>query len=302
MRRARSVWERRRSSISSSGMVIESTPVGSGWRNRHYEASRMPSPPVGLAPVTTATDRGSSESSSVHPNWNTGSLLLASKKGEALRGSSGGTDNVLRVLAQGGRPTPDWGTPAVEGDGQRHEIVAELGHTLKHAEGFHLRLGKHLAQILDGRAGDAGLLERVDPLALRARGKHALDQLDQLETVRAPVAVGGEARILGPLRMAQRCRQLGEEAVVAGRDDHRTVLGLEALEGDETARACPLPRGQVAGEPVAGHVTGEQAQRGLEERGVHDTAAPRARAPMKRSEDAHGRPHAGAQVEHGRAE
>src|SRR5215468_8616847 len=133
----------------------------------------MPSPSVGAWLVSLPrqiADRAESKFgrlTGVHGH----SYRQAKKRG--LRGSSGVTDDILGVLAQRGRPAADWRTPAIEGDGQRHEIVAELGHTLKHTQGFHLRLSKHLAQVLDGRAGDASLLERVDPLSLCTRGKHA---------------------------------------------------------------------------------------------------------------------------------
>jgi hypothetical protein len=50
--------------------------------------------------------------------------------------------------------------------------------------------------------------------------------------------------------MAERRRELGEEPVIPGRDDDLAVLGLEALEGDETARAGAMAYRHLARDPV----------------------------------------------------
>ena len=118
----------------------------------------------------------------------------------------------------------------------------------------------------------------------------------------AALGIGDEARVRRPLGMAEGRRELREEAVVAGGDDHRPVLRLKPLERHEALGTRALPRGQIAGELVARHVAGEPAECRLEERGIDDDAAAGACALMKRREHAHGCPHAGAEVQHGRAE
>src|SRR5207253_5216072 len=127
------------------------------------------------------------------------------------------------------------------------------------------------------RARHARLLEDVDPLALGARGEDTLHLYDQLLAIRAALGILGEARVGRPLGMAESGHELGEEAIVAGGDDHGLVLRLETLEGHEAPGAGPLARRQVTCELEARDVPGEPSQRRLEERGVDHAAAAGAR-------------------------
>src|SRR5215831_11232073 len=91
--------------------------------------------------------------------------------------------DLARVLARLRRRATDAGADAVEGQGQRHQLVVVARHGLDHADGLRLRLRHRLRQRVDGTAGHAGHLEAIDPLALRARQQDALDLREQFRLV-----------------------------------------------------------------------------------------------------------------------
>src|SRR5215468_3070541 len=101
-------------------------------------------------------------------------LIVALTTKSAGRGMSAFA-NLARVLAGLGRGASDPGAPAVKGQGQRDQLVLVAWHGLQHADRRRLGQRHGLGQRVDGRAGHAGLLEEIDPLALRAGPEDALD-------------------------------------------------------------------------------------------------------------------------------
>src|SRR5215813_14597189 len=196
MRRMRSVCELRRSFMRSSGMVIGSTLLVPGFETDSEEAKKVPPPPVGLTCWRWPEGWGAAPDQAAAPQPDDRVILTGERKRAVLRARSGRANNVLRMLAERGRSSAHGWPATVEGYGQRHEIESQFGHALEDAERFCLRLCQHLAQVLDGGAGNAGLFQDVDPLSLGARGEDAFHQVHQLDPVRAPVAVGGKARVL----------------------------------------------------------------------------------------------------------
>ena len=67
---------------------------------------------------------------------------------------------------------------AVEGEGERDDVVVVAGQALDDAEGLGLRLRDRLGQGVDGAARDAARFQQVDPLALGAREEDRLQQLE----------------------------------------------------------------------------------------------------------------------------
>src|SRR5262249_55830202 len=162
MRRMRSVCELRRSFMSSSGMVIRSALLVARVGNQ-----------LGRSKESAASTRGASMrpepegwrtalDQALAPPQDDRVTFTGKRKREVLRPGSGRANNVLRVLAECGRSAADGWPATVEGYGQRHEIESQLRHALEHAERFCLRLCQHLAQVLDGGAGNAGLLQDID--------------------------------------------------------------------------------------------------------------------------------------------
>ena len=115
--------------------------------------------------------------------------------------------------------------------------------------------------------------------------------------------VGREARVRHPLRMAERARRASTKrrslpaATISG-----PVFVSNAWNG--TTRLLPVRwrSGTCAGGAEARVVSLEPRQAGLEQRGVHDAAAPGLRTPHEGGEHAHRGPHAGAVVEDGGAD
>src|SRR5215510_7326285 len=210
--------------------------------------------------------------------------------------------DLVRVLARRGWRAADARARAVEGQGQRYQLVVISRHGLDHADGLRLRLRHCLWQRVDRTAGHARRLQEIDPLPFGAREQDALDLRKQLRLVVDAGGVGGESRIRRPLGMPQHLGKLCEEAIVAGGDDERPRLGLEALEGHDAVAARPVPLRHFAGRAEAREVALEPCEAGLEERGVDDAATTRLLALDQPGQRADGRPHTRAVVEHGGAD
>ena len=137
-------------------------------------------------------------------------------------------------------------------------------------------------------------LERVMRIAsISARSSGLLATRAALVAKRGSVAHSGWPSDL---------RQLGEEPVVAGGDDERSRLRLEALERHDALAARPVALRHLARGAEGREVALEPGEPGLEERGVHHAAAPRLLALDEPGQRAHRRPHAGAVVEDGGAD
>src|SRR5215470_3442338 len=210
--------------------------------------------------------------------------------------------DLARVLARRGWRAADARARAVEGQGQRYQLVVVSRHGLDHADGLRLRLRHGLRQRVDRTAGHARRLEEIDPLAFGAREQEALDLRKQLRLVIDAGGVGGESRIPRPLGMPQHLGELGEEAIVAGGDDERPRLGLEALEGHDAMAARPVPLRHLAGRAEAREVPLEPREAGLKERGVDDAPTTRLLTLDQPGQRADGRPHTRAVVEYGGAD
>src|SRR5215472_5723196 len=210
--------------------------------------------------------------------------------------------DLARMLARRGWRAADARARAVEGQGQRYQLVVVSRHGLDHADGLRLRLRHCLRQRVDRTAGHARRLEEIDPLAFGAREQDALDLRKQLRLVVDAGGVGGESWINRPLRMPQHLGELGEEAIVTGGDDERPRLGLEALEGHDAVAPRPVPLRHFAGRAEAREVPLEPREAGLEERGVDNAAATRLLALDQPGQRPDGRPHTRAVVEHGGAD
>ena len=138
---------------------------------------------------------------------------------------------------------------------------------------------RRLRQAVDDRARHALGLQQVDPLALAARGKISSISSQQLRpccsTRAALVAKRGSFTHSGwPSTPAS----FDEEPVVAGRDDDGARLRLERLERHHAVAARAMALGHDAGGAEARVVPLEPGQARLEQRGVHDAAAPGRRA------------------------
>src|SRR5262245_51869030 len=159
--------------------------------------------------------------------------------------------DLARVLARLGGRAADARARTVEGQRQRYQLVVVSRHGLDHADGLRLRLRHCLRERVDRTAGHARRLEEIDPLAFGAREQDALDLRKQLRLVVDAGGVGGESRIRRPFGMPQHLGELDEEAIVAGGDDERPRLGLEALKGHDAVAARAVPLRLVARRRVA---------------------------------------------------
>ena len=77
----------------------------------------------------------------------------------------------------------------------------------------------HVAQIVDGRARHAGLLQAIDPDLARVLAHDLAHRSQQAFLVGVTVGIGLVARIPGPFRMAHLDGELAEQPVVGGGDD-----------------------------------------------------------------------------------
>ena len=76
-----------------------------------------------------------------------------------------------------------------------------------HLARLRVRVVEHLRRSRgSARTGTPRLDQRRDPVVGVARGERRLELGDQLGTVRHPVVVGGEARVVGQLRRARSPR------------------------------------------------------------------------------------------------
>ena len=144
-----------------------------------------------------------------------------------------------------------------------------MRHLDRHAARPHLRIGEHLGEVVDRPARHLGRLERVEPVAARAALQRRREQRHQHRAVAHAVGVAREARIARPARAqpatAQKRREL---AVVADRQDHVAVGGLEHLVGHDVRVRVAGALRRDAGGQVAGAEVGEHRDLRVEQRHV----------------------------------
>ena len=141
-----------------------------------------------------------------------------------------------------------------------------------------LRLCEHLLQIVDRPARHAGAFERVDPVALRALRDDLGKEARQLGPVLDALAVGHEARIVGERAAARDLAELAEQVVVAAREDHVAVGGLEDLVGHDVGVLVAQAPGRLAGGEIVRALVGEHRDQRIEQREIEMLARAALRA------------------------
>ena len=102
--------------------------------------------------------------------------------------------------------------------------------------------------------------------------------------------------------MPEHAGHLGEQAIVARGDHHRTVRGLEGLVGRERVVTGTHARRDLAGGAVVGHMARDPPQRRLEQRSLHDAALASGLTVEQGGQRADDRPHAGPHVHNRRSD
>src|ERR1043166_3113328 len=201
------------------------------------------------------------------------------------------------MLTEFRRATADRRAPAVEGKRQSDEWNLALVSRLHDAERRRLRQRLDLAQVVDRRARHADRIEALDPMRARTPPDDILYHRDQHVAVGEAIGIGLKARIARPFGMPELARELGEKAIVGGRDDDLPVRRVEGLEDDHAVAPRRIAYRQVAAGAEAGEVSGEPTERGLEQRGVDHHALAGALALKQAGDAAERGPHSRAHVE-----
>ena len=140
------------------------------------------------------------------------------------------------VLAQARRPAAILRRRAVQAHGVGHQRGrVRPGHGQLERQFTRMRLGviEHLPDRLDRSAGHPGRVQGVGPGRAVALGHHHGDLGDQNFAIGHPVSVAPEARILRPVRTAQRLGEGGELAVIAHGHRDASVLRGKVLIGHD---------------------------------------------------------------------
>ena len=126
--------------------------------------------------------------------------------------------------------------------------------------------------------------------------RQAAEMRNQLGAVHHPVGIGLVHRILRQARLAEHAAQLGELAVVAGRDDDVAVGDRKHLVGHDIGMRIADPLRHLAGDQEVERLVGEHADLRIDQRGVDMAAAAGLLALGERRQDADHRIDAGEDV------
>src|SRR5882672_10447683 len=137
-----------------------------------------------------------------------------------------------------------------------------------HAARLDLRLVEHLRDVVDRAVGDARRLQQVDPLVRGLLHEDRLEETRELGAVLHPLAVRGEARIVGELGTAGDLAELAVEIVVAAGEDHAPVLSPEGLIRNDVRMQVADALGRLAGGEVVGVLVGEERDLRIEQREI----------------------------------
>src|SRR5580658_5476188 len=169
-------------------------------------------------------------------------------------------------------------------------------HLPRHAQMFHLRIGKRLVDGVDRPAGNPRPLEQLDPVIGRLRPGDLADRgVDLLARLAAP-ALGLPFLLRQPVRPFNRLAEPGEHPRRARGDVDVAIAGREHAGGD-TGRmiVAGLARHLAFHQPAAGLEVEHEDLR-LQQRGRHPAANPGAFAVEDRHHAAQRQQVAGGQV------
>ena len=142
-----------------------------------------------------------------------------------------GQDFVVMLSEQGRRATQlrrrtlefDGGV----GDAQFGDIRVLDGQ--EHRAGVDLLVGHHIGGFVDGANGDAGIINRLDPMGDGVGGEYAVEQVNHLGAVGYPVGVGCEPGVVFEFGVSDGVAEALPEVGVGDSQDEIAVGGLEAL-------------------------------------------------------------------------
>ena len=141
----------------------------------------------------------------------------------------------------------------------------------------------------------ASLSSHAARVSVRSRSQQ---RIGERLTVRHPVGVGREPRVVGELRGAECLDQAAEESVVGGGDHQASLLGREDLVRRDRVERGSLSARHLAGLQRPQQVVRDERQRRLPERHVQRVPA----AGVERGEDRERGVHAGRVVDEGDAD
>ena len=171
-----------------------------------------------------------------------------------------------------------------------------------------LRIGEHLAQVVDGAARHLGRLQRGQPVGLAARLHHHLELRYQLRAVQHAVAVLGKQGIAGEFRHAGHGAKLGVLRVIADRQDQVVFVArfigcdFKHLVGHDVLVGVADAARHLAADQVVGAQVGQHGHLGVEQCHVDLLAFAGFLGMTQRRQNTHRGVHAGHQVGHGHAD
>ena len=134
-----------------------------------------------------------------------------------------------------------------------------------------------------------------------ALGEDLDEQRDQLVAVHDASFVRGEPRVVDPRRIPHDVARPGEQPVVAGGQDERSVLRVERLVRHDVRVLGPHPLRDHAADQVVGRLVHHGGHAGVEQRHAHVATAPGDVALAQRRQHPHGGVQAGDHIEQGDA-
>ena len=160
------------------------------------------------------------------------------------------------------------------------------GSLHQHLARQHLRIGEDLGEPEHGAGRHARGVEHLDPVRDVGRREHGLERGEQrlaMAHARGQFTKRGSS---GPLGVPQREREAIEDRVVRGGDDHDAVARAEATRRRRERMLVARGPGAPAALEVHARAPRQHADRGLEQRGVDELAAPGPLAREQRELDA----------------
>ena len=177
-----------------------------------------------------------------------------------------------------------------------------MRHVDHHVAFEHVRIGKHLFEIVDGTARHLGRFQRYQPVGFAALLQQRSQQRHQRVAVTHAVGVARVQRIEGERWLARHGTELGELAVVADGQDEVPVRDLEHLVRHDVLVRVAHARRRYAGCEIVGPQVGEHGHLGVEQGHVDHLALSGGVTVPQCGQDGHCGVHAGEQIRDGHAD
>nr|WP_025895741.1 hypothetical protein [Kordiimonas gwangyangensis] len=160
-------------------------------------------------------------------------------------------------------------------------------------------VGEHPVDGVDRATGHISFLKDSHPFVRRAARNNARYNRHKFRTVCNTVRVGAETRVLRERRHARSLTETRELTVIADRQNHMTILGLETLVRHDGGVRIALPYRRLSGHKEIGTLVGKHRNLRIQKRHIDMLPLAGFGTVMKRPQNGNSAIKPGEQVHHG---